>query len=694
MVTLLLELFGEEIPSHMQAPAARELQQAITEALGEKELSFDEVHTDWTPRRLVVSIEGLPASQPDVVVEKRGPKVGAPEKALQGFLKSVGLNLDQLEERETPKGRFYFACQEVKGQATLSLLPDLISTSIGKIHWSKSMRWGANELRWVRPLHSILCLLDDAVVPFGFGHIESGRSTAGHRFLAPGNFDLQSAQDYKEAISAKSVVLSAALRKTQIQEQAQKLAQDQGLVLREDAGLLNEVVGLVEFPVVFMGRIDTDFMSVPAEILETAMRSHQKYFCVEDAAGKLAPYFIFVANIPGSDGGAAIVDGNERVLRARLSDAKYFWDRDQKQSLESRVPALAKIVFQARFGEGADHLSHKVERVVKLAGHLAQAIGADQKHAQRAAQLAKADLVSQVVSEFTDLQGLMGSYYAINDGEHAAVSTAILEHYRPEGPEDSCPKSPVSIAVALADKLDTLLGFFAAGLKPKRSKDPFGLRRAALGILRIIAENQLRLNLREVFAQAIASYPAGFFPEAKAELADDLMEFFRARLAVYLRDRDVDPDLIKATFSVGRDDDLTDLIRRIEAVASMLETDDGKNLLAGYRRAVRIVEIEEKKSNCTFADPVDESLLKVPQELTLFADLTKARAGISASLAEEDYQAAMASLASLRASVDQFFEEVMVNDDDQAIRKNRLCLLSQIRSALEAVADFRVLRAD
>ncbi|WP_086465106.1 glycine--tRNA ligase subunit beta [Oceanibaculum nanhaiense] len=684
MADLLLEIFSEEIPARMQARASEDLKRLVCDALTAAGLSFDSAAAYVTPRRLALSVEGLPLTQPDVTEERRGPRVGSPEQALAGFLKANNLaSIDACEQRDTGKGVFYFLTVEKQGAATQDVLPGLLVEAIRKLPWPKSMIWGETDFRWVRPMHSILCLFNGQELPgrldLGGGReILFGDRTQGHRFLAPAALAVDNVEDYKAKLLAAKVILDPAERRASILQQAEALAANAGLVLKQDDGLLDEVTGLVEWPVALMGRIDEAFMDVPPEVLTTSMRAHQKYFAVETKSGDLAPHFIVISNMQPSDGGAVIVGGNERVLRARLSDAKFFWDQDRKHTLASRLPALANITFHAKLGTLAD----KVGRVRKLAAYLATLIpGADAKRADRAAELAKADLVTGMVGEFPELQGIMGRYYARHDGESEAVAQAIADHYSPLGPSDRCPTAPDSVAVALADKIDTLVGFFAIDEKPTGSKDPYALRRAALGIIRLIVENGLRLSLEAVFAKA----------GAKSDVVADLMGFFADRLKVAMREQGVRHDLVTSVFALGDEDDLVRLLKRVDALAAFLASEDGANLLTAYRRAANIVAIEEKKDGRAYEGRADLKLIKARGEVAeaeLHGTLGVIEVKIADALKAEDFAAAMASLASLRAPVDRFFESVTVNAEDAALRENRLKLLTKIRDTMNQLADF------
>lgn len=690
MTELLIEFFSEEIPARMQARAADDLKRLVNDKLAANGLTFTTADAHSTPRRLALAVDGLPERTADVREEKKGPRVGSPEQAVAGFLKSAGLDsLDQCEQRDTGKGVFYFAVTEKKGRETAAVLAEIIPAAMAELPWPKSMRWGTGTVRWVRPLHSIVALFGGRVLDGGYdiggtqGRIVFGNSTRGHRFLAPDAFTVESFADYKEKLRAAKVVLGREERKAKIKADAEALAKAQGLTLSPDDALLEEVAGLVEWPVVLMGSIDESFMDVPSEVLITSMRTHQKYFAVLDAEGKMAPRFIVVANTETLDGGKAVVAGNERVLRARLSDAKFFWDQDRKTKLEARVPALEKITFHAKLGTVAE----KVTRVQLLAAEIARAIGADSDAASRAALLCKADLVTEVVGEFPEVQGIMGRYYALGQGESADVANAIADHYKPLGPSDNCPTAPVSVSVALADKIDTLVGFFAIDEKPTGSKDPYALRRAALGVIRLVLENGLRVKLGDIFAAAHGAYKVSGFAPA-GSVGGDLMSFFADRLKVVLREQGVRHDLVDAVFALGGEDDLVRLLARVKALQAFVGSDEGANLLAAYKRASNIVRIEEKKDGASFDRPVDAALLAQDEEKALFAALNEASATAKPQLDAEDFTGTMAALAKLRGPVDAFFEKVTVNAEDKDLRANRLRLLTQIRTTLNAVADF------
>lgn len=679
MAELLVELFSEEIPARMQARAADDLKRLTGDAFKAAGLTFAKADAYVTPRRLALVIDGLPVAQADVKEERRGPRVDAPPTAIDGFLRASGLTLDQCEQRDTGKGVFYFAVVEKKGRATAEVLADLLPKIFAELPWPKSMRWASEPTRWVRPLHGIVALFDGKVVPVTFAGIASSDESRGHRFLGPKPFKAKTFKEYKARLREAYVILDANERRESILADASATAKDAGFALKPDDGLLDEVTGLVEWPVALLGSIDEQFMDVPAEVLTTSMRTHQKYFAVEKPDGSLAPRFVVIANMLTEDGGKQVVAGNERVLRARLSDARFFWDQDRKQTLASRVPALKDIKFYDKLGTVAE----KVARVQKLSREIAGLIKADADLAERAAELCKADLVTGMVGEFPELQGLMGRYYARHDGEKPEVAEAIAAHYSPKGPDDACPTAPVSVALALADKIDTLVGFFAIDEKPTGSRDPFALRRAALGVIRLVLENKLRLSLAKLFEAAHKLYASkGTVPTAA------LLDFFADRLKVTLREKGVRHDLIDAVFSLGGEDDLVRLMARVEALQSFIASDDGANLLTAYKRASNIVGIEEKKDKTTYDQAVDAALLTLPEESKLAQALTQAHAGTKLALDKEDFAAAMSMLALLRGPVDAFFDKVKVNADEPAVRANRLRLLSQIRATLGEVADF------
>ncbi len=688
MPELLIELFSEEIPARMQARAASNFERLVKDRLLEAGYLFGGAKSFVTPRRLALVVDDLPLAQPDRKEERKGPKVGAPDKAIEGFLGSVGMTMDQVKVQEGKKGSFYVAVIEQKGRPTSDVIAEIVPDVIRSFPWPKSQRWGGGSLKWVRPLHSILCVFDGEVVDFNVDGIASGNSTLGHRFLGPQKFSASDFETYSDGLSKGHVVLDAGRRRETILHDARQRTFAEGLELIEDQDLLSEVTGLVEWPVVLMGRIDDEFMSVPPEVLSTSMKSHQKYFSVKDPkSGELASRFVVVSNMETKDDGATIIDGNERVLRARLSDAKFFWDQDRKAKLESRVDRLNEMVFHARLGTVHD----KTLRVQKLAASIAVILGADKELASRAAYLAKADLTSQMVNEFAELQGLMGRYYARGDGENAKVANAIYEHYAPQGPSDECPRALESVAVALADKIDTLTGFWAIDEKPTGSKDPFALRRAALGVIRLILENDLRLNLMESFKVSSELHRIdGATGKRTVKYAEnaDLLSFFADRLKVHLKDEGIPHDLIDAVFGLGGQDDLVLIIRRVEALKKFLETEDGASLLVLYRRAANILTKEEKRDGQEYSGNADSALFELDQERELFALMNDTLASSSQGIVSEDFETAMTELSKLRSPVDKFFDDVTVNADDPKVRVNRLHLLSQIRSVFGNVSDF------
>ncbi|TCS62619.1 glycine--tRNA ligase subunit beta [Varunaivibrio sulfuroxidans] len=675
MAELLFELLSEEIPARMQARAAAELKALIEDGLKSAELAFSRAEAFATPRRITVVIDGLPIKQPDVKEERKGPQTGAPQRAIDGFLKSLGgLTLDDCEQREIKGKTFYVAVLERRGRATVDVLGDILLDAVTALTWPKSMRWGTQEKRWVRPLHGVLALFDGAVVPLAYGGVDSGRETAGHRFLAPDSFSVDGFSDYEAKLTAAKVMLRPMERRASIFEQAQKLASEVGLSLRADDALLDEVTGLVEWPVVLMGDISPEYTALPDEVLIGSMRGHQKYFSLLNSDGALAAKFIVVANMETPDRGAAVIKGNERVLRARLSDAKFFWDQDRKTSLAARTTHLADIVFHAKLG----NIDEKVDRVQALASELAGFIdGADKDRVRSAARLSKADLVTGMVGEFPELQGVMGRYYALHDGEHADVADAIRDHYAPLGPHDACPRAPVSVAVALADKIDTLVGFWTIDEKPTGSKDPYALRRAALGVIRLIVENGLRLPLLAVFERADGK-----------DIASDLLAFFIDRLKVHMKGRAVRHDMIDAVLALGGEDDLVRLLARVDALQAFIGREDGVNLLTAYRRAANILKIEEKKDGRRYDANPEQALFTQDEERALLRALAAVRADSTPALRAERFEDAMSALAGLRAPVDAFFDKVTVNSDDAPVRENRLKLLSQIQSAMGEIADF------
>lgn len=786
MPQLLLELFCEEIPARMQAKAERDLADALQKSLKDAGLGFGKVESLSGPRRLTVIIDDVAARSDDVREERKGPKVGAPDKAVQGFIRGAGLSsIDDAEVRSDPKkGEFYVAVIETPGRNASDIIAEAVPAIVRGFHWPKSMRWGEGELRWVRPLQRILCLLDGKIVPFDVDSIESGNVTEGHRVMGRGPFEIESAEAYKTTLEKEGhVVLNRETRKTQIHRDALKVCVDAGLELIEDIGLLEEVTGLAEYPVVLLGEMDPAFLDLPEEVIQLSMKTHQKYFAVRDPkSGKLAPNFVVVANLKATDGGKKIAAGNARVLSARLNDGRFFWDNDLATPLEEMGKKLSTIAFKAELGSIGD----KVERVAALARELAPKVGADPDLAEKAARLCKADLVSEMVYEFPELQGVMGRYYALEAGEPTSVADAIRDHYRPQGPSDVVPTDPVSVTVALADKLDTLVGFWAIDEKPTGSKDPFALRRAALGVVRLVLENGVRLSLcselfthynqiayqmvgrkrfvadghpseksigvwdftqgaetwrdnvpkyifyedfveilesREVLIYDPDRMPEGvhgpladFFEvfEPAGSVMPDLLSFFADRLKQVMKDQGKRHDLIDAVFALGQpqaaegdglpagqaapaearraasdtNDDLVLIVKRVEALSDFLATEDGANLLAGYKRASNILKAEEKKDKVAYDGAVIDELLSQPEERALSDALKRGGSAAHEALGREDFTGAMAAMSKLRGPIDAFFDRVTVNAEDGEVRKNRLYLLAEVRSVLGQVADF------
>jgi glycyl-tRNA synthetase beta chain len=697
---LLLELFSEEIPARMQAKAADDLRRMVTDKLVAEGLVYDGAKAFATPRRLTLTVHGIPARQSDLKEERKGPRVGGPEAAIAGFLKATGLSsLDEAKiQRDPKKGDFYIALIEKPGRATLDVLADMLPVIIRTFPWPKSMRWGERSARpgalsWVRPLHSIVATFgmeteEPEVVKYAIDGIEAGQTTYGHRFMAPAAISVRRFEDYEAKLAAAKVVLDPARRKDVILADAKQLAFAQGFELVEDQVLLDEVAGLVEWPVVLMGSFDKEFLSIPGEVIRATIRNNQKCFVVSDPkTGKLTNKFILTANIEASDGGKAIVAGNERVIRARLSDAKFFYETDLKMKLEDRLPKFDAIVFHEKLGTQGE----RIARIERLAAEIAPLVGADVEKTKRAAKLAKADLLTEVVGEFPELQGLMGKYYALAQGEDASVAGASEEHYKPQGPSDRVPTDTVSVAVALADKIDTLVGFWAIDEKPTGSKDPYALRRAALGIARLILENGLRLSIMKIVQSAIRGLleTGTQYPLIDSyKLPNDLLSFFADRLKGQLRDQGARHDLVDAVFALEGQDDLLMVVRRVEALAKFLDTDDGKNLLAGTKRAANILRIEEKKDGRAYDGAPDAALYSLDEEKALAKAIDQVKVEASAAVAQEDFAGAMSAMAKLRPAVDAFFDKVKVNDDDAKARENRLKLLNEIRAATRAVADF------
>lgn len=698
MPDLLLELFSEEIPARMQAKAADDLRRMVTDKLVAEGLVYEGAKAFATPRRLALTVHGIPARQPDLKTERRGPKIGAADAAVQGFLKATGLtSLDEAKIQRDPKGDFYIALIEKPGRDAIDVLAEILPVIIRTFPWPKSMRWGARSgkpgsLSWVRPLHAITATFgleteEPDVVKFSADGIEAGQTTYGHRFMAPSAISVRRFEDYEAKLKAAKVILDPQARKDIIFADAKELTFAQGFELVEDQVLLDEVSGLVEWPVVMMGSFEAEYLAIPDEVIRATIRNNQKCFVVKDPkTGKLTNKFVLTANIEAPDGGKTIVAGNERVIRPRLSDAKFFYETDLKTKLEDRLPKFEQIVFHEKLGTQAA----RIKRIERLAAEIAPLVGADVAKATRAAHLAKADLLTEVVGEFPEVQGLMGKYYALAQGEDASVAAACEEHYKPQGPADRVPTDPVSVAVALADKLDTLVGFWAIDEKPTGSKDPYALRRAALGVIRIVLENQTKISLRELaWGHLERSYDKQYLEVA--EKLDDLMVFFEDRLKVQLRDQKARYDLVDAVLNAGslvQGHPIVAVVRRVEALGKFLDTDDGKNLLAGTKRASNILSIEEKKDKRLFDGAPDASLYALSEEKALARAIDEVTAEARAAVAGEDFAAAMSAMAKLRPPVDAFFEKVRVNDEDAKVRENRLKLLNEIRSATRAVADF------
>jgi glycyl-tRNA synthetase beta chain len=728
MPDLLIELFSEEIPARMQARAREDLKKLVTDGLVEAGLTYRAAQAFSTPRRLTLAIEALTAESRAVREERKGPATTAPEAAVQGFLRSTGLTLDQLEVRDAGKGQAYFAVIEKPGRKAAGIVAEVLETTIRAFPWPKSMRWGAGTLRWVRPLHSILCLLTDdhgaEVVPLSIDGILSGNTTRGHRFLAPDAFAVTGFDDYAARLKRAHVILSSDDRADHIWHDATTMAFAAGLEVVEDKGLLAEVAGLVEWPVVLMGRIGEDFLGLPPEVLQTSMREHQKFFsCRNPKTGRIEG-FVTVANTETADHGATILKGNQKVLSARLSDAKFFWENDLRTvksvGMEGMAAGLANVTFHNKLGSQAD----RIARIEALAREIAPLVGAAPDLAAEAARVAKADLQSAMVGEFPELQGTMGVYYARAAGLPEAVATACKAHYQPLGPSDEVPTDPVSVAVALADKIDTLTGFWAIDEKPTGSKDPFALRRAALGVIRLVLGNGVRVSLQGVLTQGFRSADKAHANVAQQQnekaaqqfkdqtgggtllggvptvtltrLVDgrevdarspDLLAFLHDRLKVYLRDQGIRHDVIDASLAMPGNDDLTLLVRRAEALAAFLKTDDGENLLQGFKRANNILTQAEEKDGVEYSFGADPKFAEDPAERTLFAALDVAEAAIAPAMKAEDFAAAMSAMAALRAPIDAFFEAVQVNTDNAVVRRNRLNLLSRIRQICLSVAD-------
>jgi glycyl-tRNA synthetase beta chain len=735
MPDLLIELFSEEIPARMQGRARDDLRKLVTDGLVEAGLTYASAGAFSTPRRLVLSVEGLTAESRPVREERKGPSVSAPAQAVEGFLRSTGLTLDQLERRADKKGETFYAVVEKPGRQAAEIVAEVLDAVIRGFPWPKSMRWGSGSLRWVRPLQSIICLLSDEtgahVVPMSVDGIVAGNTTEGHRFMGNGRFVVSGFDDYAVKLKRAHVVLDSAEREAAIWQGAQNLAFAAGMEVVADPGLLAEVAGLVEWPVPLMGRIADQFLALPPEVLQTSMKEHQKFFSVKNPKTGRIEGFVTVANIEAADGGEVILKGNQKVLAARLSDAKFFWENDlrvAKAGMEEWAEGLKSVTFHNKLGSQAD----RIDRIAALAREIAPLVGADAGEAERAARLAKLDLRSAMVGEFPELQGVMGRYYALEAGEKPAVADAARDHWRPKGESDSVPLEPVSVAVALADKIDTLTGFWAIDEKPTGSKDPFALRRAALGVIRLVLGNGVRFSLlqkaylplsRRVVREHHAGAPhkpdvvrevkaLGFdelarqlqgemvqatneryqsdFPElrlrAEAALLD-LLAFFHDRLKVYLKDQGVRHDVIDACLAMPGNDDLTLLVKRATALSEVLKTEDGANLLQGFKRANNILSQAEQKDGVEYSFGADPKFSETDEERALFAALDRAEATISPAMQAEDFGTAMAAMAALRAPIDAFFTAVQVNSDNPIVRRNRLNLLHRIRAVCSGVAD-------
>ena len=679
MADLLIELFSEEIPAGLQAPAAQNLKKLLTNGMVEAGLTYASASAFHTARRLTLVVEGLLDASPTVQEERKGPKVGAPEQAINGFLRGAGLSMDDLEVRDDKKGQVYFAKITKPGRPAAEIVAEVLEATIRNFPWPKSMRWGSGSLRWVRPLQSILCVLSNeaevSVVPLDVDGIKAGNQTRGHRFMAPDAFAVSGFEDYETKLKRAKVILRADERQAAIWQEAQTQAFALGQSVVEDTGLLAEVAGLVEWPVVLMGQIDEEFLDLPPEVLKTSMKEHQKFFSVSNPKTGRIERFVTVANIEAADQGATILKGNQKVLAARLADAKFFWEndlREAKAGMGNWQAALENVTFHNKLGSQAA----RIKRIAALARDLAPVVGADPDMAEQAALVAKADLSSEMVYEFPELQGLMGRYYAEKAGMSADIAAACEAHYSPLGPSDDVPTAPVSVAVALADKLDTLTGFWAIDEKPTGSKDPFALRRAALGVIRLILDNHLTLPLADKLTSADAG--AG---------AADLLGFFQDRLKTYLRDRGIRHDVIDACIAMPQSDDLALLVKRAEALQGALGTDDGENLIQGFKRANNILSQAEEKDGVEYSFGADVKYAENEAEKVLFAALDSADKTIQPAMATQDFAAAMAAMATLRGPIDAFFEAVKINADSALVRRNRLNLLSRIRTTCLSVAD-------
>ena len=697
MPDFLLELFSEEIPARMQARAAEDLRKRVTDALVGAGLLYEGAKAFVTPRRLALAVKGVPVRQPDVKEEKKGPRVSAPESAIEGFLRAAGLkSIGEAKVVPDKRGDFYVAVIEKEGRPAIDVLAEIVPEVVKTFPWPKSMRWGEQSqqpgsLAWVRPLHSIVATFgpeteEPEIVAFAIDGIKAGDETRGHRFMAPQPFKVRRFEDYAAKLEKAKVVLDPDRRKEMILADAKNLAFAQGYELVEDAGLLAEIAGLVEWPVVLMGSFDDAFLRMPPEIVRATIRNNQKCFVLrEERTSQLADKFILVANIEAEDGGKAIVAGNERVIRARLADAKFFYDTDLKTRLEERLSKFKDIVFHEKLGTQWE----RIERIERLAAELAPKVGADVEKTRRAARLAKADLLTEVVGEFPELQGVMGKYYALAQGEDPSVAAACEEHYKPLGPADRVPTAPVSVAIALADKIDVLVGFWAIDEKPTGSKDPYALRRAALGVIRIALTTKVELFPRTLFDAHVKRFRTSLSEHEILQESVRFDDFFHERLKVQLRDDGARHDLVDAVLDLGgREAGIVSIVSRVEALRKFLDTEDGKNLLAGYKRATNIIRIEEKKDDRLYSGGPDSLRYRETEEKALARAIDAAKEEAAAAVAKEDFEAAMRAMAKLRPHVDAFFDKVMVNVDDPRLRENRLKLLNEIREATRTVADF------
>ena len=698
MPDLLIELFSEEIPARMQARAREDLKRLVTDGLVQAGLTYASAGAFSTPRRLALAVEGLTAASPTTHEDRKGPRTDAPDAALEGFLRSTGLTRDQLQARDDKKGQVWYATLTKPGRPAADIVAEVLETTIRNFPWPKSMRWGSGSLRWVRPLHSILCILSDeagaTVVPLTVDGIAAGNTTRGHRFMAPDAFTVSGFDDYAAKLRRARVMLDTQERAAEIRSQADNLAFARGWQIVPDDALLAEVAGLVEWPVPLMGVIEDRFLALPPEVLQTSMKEHQKFFSARNPSTGRIEGFVTVANIQTPDDGATILAGNQRVLAARLSDAAFFWEndlREAKSGMAAWAAGLASVTFHNKLGSQAD----RIERIAALAREIAPLVGADPDQAERAARLAKLDLRSAMVGEFPELQGTMGRYYALEAGEPAAVADAARDHYSPLGPSDAVPTAPVSVAVALADKIDTLTGFWAIDEKPTGSKDPFALRRAALGVIRLIVGNNLTVPLQSVMSTMVrksdmlhAESDSGIVGPSPDQYLPDLLSFLHDRLKVYLRDQSIRHDIIDAVLAQEGNDDLVRVVARTTALNAMLATEDGRNLTQGLKRAGNILAQAEEKDGVEYSFGADVKFAETDQERALFTALDTAEPAIRHAMARQDFPAAMTAIAALRTPIDAFFEAVQVNTDSQIVRRNRLNLLSRIREAGRQIADF------